>query len=112
MLGVNMRRSRQKALYYTITVTGSGNSSYSYLTIDGTPVTAAGSYRLKTGSVIKCYAAARRSSSTTTITLNGETAASGNPATYSYIVKKNATIALATSGSTSSRVGKVTITEE
>lgn len=110
MHGVNMRRSRQKSTYYTITVTGSGNSSYCYLTVDGTNVTAATTYKLKRDSEIQCYASSNRSSRSGTVTCNGSTVASGRPATYSYVVTKDATIALSvTTGST--KAGTITIAE-
>lgn len=111
MLGINLRRSRQKALYCTITVTGSGNSVYSYLEIDGTPVTTAGTYRLKRGAEIVCYASCSNSSSTTTITCNGTTVATGRPVTYSYIATKDAAINLSVTTKSRRTTGTVTITE-
>lgn len=112
MLGINLRRSRQKALYCTITVTGSGNSVYSHLEIDGTQVTTAGTYRLKRGAEIACYASCSNSTLTTTITCNGTTVATGCPATYSHIATNDATIELSVTTVLVMQKGTVTITEK
>lgn len=91
----------------SITITGSGNTSYLYLTIDGRKHTSAGSLEVPVGTVISCYAS--RSSGSASIVLNGTTVASGRPARYDYEVTGNATIKLTYSSYSTS---KIEITEK
>lgn len=91
----------------TVNITGSGNATYLYLTVDGTKYTSANTVVVPVGTIISCYA--RRSYGNGSILLNGTTVASGNPANYDYEVTGNVTIKM-----TYSSYGNATIeiTEE
>lgn len=91
----------------TITVTGTGNSSYCYLTMpDGTKVSGAGTHQIKKGETIACRATSQMFGNSK-IVVNGETVKTGAAVSYDYVVSgKNATINLAVSGAST-----ITITE-
>lgn len=76
----------------TVTITGSGNDTYLYITIDGTKHTSASTVVVPVATIISCYA--RRSYGNGSILLNGTTVASGSPARYEYEVTGNVTIKL------------------
>ena len=98
----------------TITVTGSGNSSYCYLTINGAKVYSAGTHEVSPGDVIACYAGAAPNTPTSvrhSIKLNGVTVKSssgGTASLYSYTATTDATISLSREGYGNSTI---TITE-
>lgn len=75
----------------TITVTGSGNATNCYVTINGENVTAAGIYSVISGQTIVCYV---KASSYAAVTVNGTQVTVESDNTYNYRVSKNATIAL------------------
>lgn len=87
---------------YTIAVTGTGNSNYVYVTINGTKVTSAGSYTISPGDSISCYCKPVNTFSSGTITLNGTTvatAAYNSAAEYTFAPSGDCSIALTYSGS-------------
>lgn len=87
---------------YTIAVTGTGNSNYVYVTINGTKVTSAGSYTISPGNSISCNCQPNNVFSSGTITLNGTTvatAAYNSAAEYTFAPSGDCSIALTYSGS-------------
>lgn len=88
----------------TVTVTGTGNSSYCYLTINGNKVYSAGVYNIPRGDRVDCFVNSLISS----VILNGETVMS-NSGTYTYTVTSDCSIAL--SGGTNF-IAKIEITTQ
>ena len=86
----------------TVTVTGTGASSYCYLTINGNKVYSARVYHITSGDEIECSINAMSCS----VTLNGETVMSKS-GTYTYTVASDCSIALSCVGSI---VAKIEIT--
>lgn len=79
----------------TVNITGSGNATSLYITIDGTKHTSAGTVVVPVGTIISCYA--RNSYGNEYIRLNGATVASGTTASggaasYEHEVTGNVTI--------------------
>ena len=92
---------------YTVTITGSGNDSNCYVTIDGNKYTSAAEITgLPEGTAIDCYAL--RSSTISKIYLNGEEVARGRPAQYTYQLIGNTEFSLQITGPSA----KIYITEE
>lgn len=97
------------APYNTITVTGTGNTSSCYLTINGEKVTTAGSHTVDSGSVVACYISTGYYGGSATIVVDGTTVQSST-GTYNYTVNNDCTINLSVTGSTWSQTIKITIT--
>ena len=72
----------------TVTVTGSGDKNYCYLTINGNKVYSAGVYHITSGDEIECFLDAIIS----IVILNGETVMS-KPGKYTYTVTSDCSIA-------------------
>lgn len=92
---------------YTVTITGRGNDSNCYVTIDGNKYTSVTQITgLPEGTAIDCYAAALLNDAK--IYLNGEEVARGNPAKYTYQLIGNTEFSLQKKG----YVFEIYITEE
>lgn len=70
-------------------MTGTGNSNYCYITINGNKVYSAGVYHITSGDEIECFLDALISG----VILNGETVMS-KPGTYTYTVTSDCSIAI------------------
>ena len=80
---------------YTVTITGSGQKSSCYVTIDGNKYTSAAEITgLPEGTVIGCYTQCDNAGYIVYIYLNGEAVAEGwiTEAKYEYVLKDNVTI--------------------
>ena len=97
-----------------VTITGTGNATYCYATINGTKYSAATSgIEVMPGDVITLHVALKRSGQTSSVTIDGETVASvttyGGTTDYEWTVPEgitSATIAL----EYASYVGTITVT--
>lgn len=91
---------------YTVTITGTGNTTYCYVQIGGSKYNSGATITdLPAGTVISCYARARGTSKSGVITVNGETVASqkytfsGAAAEYDYEIHGDTSIAMTYSSS-------------
>ncbi len=113
MRGIFLRRVFPVGIC-TVTVTGTGNTSRCYLTINGQKTFSAGTHEVARGDVVECFVSGSSDTVRKIITVNGETVLNDvgtAEKTYSYFVRRNAVINLAyvagmSGGST------ITITEE
>lgn len=100
----------------TITVTGEGLSGVCSLTFNGNEITTPGTYIVSAGDTIECYVYSRVSGQYAWVFLNGSLVLSKeghSGGTYSYVVSKNASIALTVRKDSKSREwGIIRITEE
>lgn len=80
---------------YAVTLSGSFNSSYGYVTINGTKYTSAQTVAVTAGTEISIYVAAQYSymDDFAKVTLNGTTVQSGS-GTYAHTVNSNCTISM------------------
>ena len=83
----------------TVTVTGTGEKTYCYLTINGKKVYSAGVYHITSGDEIECFLDALFSS----VILNGEKVMS-EPGTYTYPVTSDCSIALSGSSNIAAKI--------
>jgi len=96
----------------TITISGTGNSSYCYVSIDGSKKTASGSYTVDKGDTIifgvygrsSTYYGEVKIDDTQVLKVTNQTTK-----TYNYIVNNNLTISLSYTSSSSTRRGRITV---
>ena len=101
---------------YTITITGTGDRRYSYVVINNTTVTSAGTYKVPQGTLMRCFVDSVASLGTMSgIYVNGSSVVSYT-GTYDYTVQKDISVALSCapveSSSNGFYAGAVKITEE
>lgn len=87
---------------YTVTITGSGDSSLCYVTVNGQNYTSAATLAVDNGTEIVCYASSAIAGGE--ITVNGESVATGSPARYTLTVTANVEIALTNGGFSKSTI--------
>ena len=97
------RRGEPPATTVDVALSGTFNSSYGYVTIDGTKYTAAQTVTVAKGTSVKVYCSASQSALMTKckITLNGTIVAQGaqySPAQYRFTTTDNCAIVLTSSG--------------
>ena len=99
------------------TITGTGNSTYSYVEINGSTYTAAATLNLEPGTTVLCHVLGNDGTYAGIITHNGTRVAASSststPAEYSFTVSKDTAIALTyTKATTLASFGTITITEK
>lgn len=95
-----LRRSypEPKPKKLTMTLTGTFNSSYGYVTINGTKYKSAQTVEVEAGTEISVYVGGRSSTGNCQVSLNGTKVHSG-AGTYTFVPTNNATIKMSMSGS-------------
>ena len=98
----------------TVNITGTGNTTYSYVTINGTKYTKSATVTIAPGTEISCYAYSSSSlqRSKCKIVLDGVTVSQGTTsyaASYKF-VPTTATVNIAISGSSTNQASTITIT--
>lgn len=100
----------------SVSITGSGNSTYCYATIGGTKRYGAGTYQVTPGSTIVFSVYGRSATYKGTVTINGETeleVTNQSTQTYTWTVPNDVTqitIAMSYTSTSSSRRGNITVT--